>query len=43
LVGDQYAKRLVFAPALAFAHGDVRLVAHGSKTSRHPFPRNVPV
>jgi hypothetical protein len=43
LVGDRYAKRLRLPPAVALSNHDVRLVIHGSKTSRHSCHREVPV
>jgi hypothetical protein len=43
LVGGRYAKRLRLPPAVAFSNHDVRVVVHGSKTSRHSCHREVPV
>jgi hypothetical protein len=43
LVGGRYAKRLRLPPAVTFTNHNVRLVIHGSKTSRHSCHREVPV
>jgi hypothetical protein len=43
LVTGRYAKRLRLPPTVAFSNHDVRVVVHGSKTSRHSCHREVPV